>query len=165
MPKKLTGKHSLAALTEPAPGALATPSAMQGGFVDRKEAVLPKGVIIKSFAPLIKPINWPKGKDGVNMRLVGKFVKIFTTQASKTKTGLGIEIVPDGAPVGVALPVTATLRTGLAISGEAENAKSEYMGRYVAIELLDEKLPSKKGQSAWNFVVAIYPNDYKALPS
>jgi len=131
-------------------------------FVPAGSVKANKDIIIISMSPMIKPAQWPKGADGNNLTLFGRFKKIFPTKPGKgddgaDKVGEGVEIVPDGQPVGVALPCTATLRQGLALTGSGENATSEYLGRNVAIELLPNKIPSKKGNAAWHFVVAIYP--------
>lgn len=143
-------------------GKIETPSA----FVSRSSLPKTEGVIIKSMSPMLKPTNWPK-IDGQNAVLVGIFTKTFDSgdfvegsgEDKKSKKGTGVEIVPVGRPVGVALPVTATLRTGLDLTGDGKNAVSPYLGRLVEIELLPEKIPSKKGQAAWHFTVAIHPEN------
>lgn len=124
------------------------------GFITTEEfrESMPEGVIVKSMSPLMKPVNFPTDKV-----LVGVFTKIFETNPAKGKKGEGIEIVPEGAPVGIALPAVATLRQGLEISGVGTAATSPFLGRTVAIKMLPERLQSKKGQAAWHFVVAIYP--------
>lgn len=141
--------------TEPIPAV-----AKNSPFVARSAVSTPKGAVVKSMSPMLKPALWPK-IDGQNAVLVGVFTKCFPTaefkEGKETKTGTGVEIVPAGAPVGVALPVTATLRTGLEITGDGEKATSPHLGRTVEIELLAERIKSKKGQAAWHFVVAIYP--------
>jgi hypothetical protein len=132
-------------------------------FVSRKSLAPVEGVIVKTMSPMLKPANWPQ-VDGENAVLVGRMTKFFKTGEFKRMVGkkeeivvgTGVEIIPEGAPVGVSLPVTATLRTGLAVDGDGADAKSEFLGRIVEVELLG-KVPSKKGQDAWNFLVAIYP--------
>lgn len=134
-------------------------------FRSRSEVQTPAGVVVKSMSPLLKPANWPKDEQGNNKIVLGVFTKIFVTRAftqkvgGKTveKLGLGVEIVPEGAPVGVALPVTATLQTALEITGEGKAATSQFVGRTVEIDLLPDRLASTKGQKAWHFVAAIYP--------
>jgi hypothetical protein len=139
-------------------------------FVARSTLKKVEGVIVKSMSPLLKPANWPK-IDGQNAVLVGVFTKIFVTKSftegsgknAVQKDGIGVEIVPVGAPAGIALPVTATLKTGLDITGEGKEAQSPYLGRIVEVELLADKIPSKKGNSAWHFLVGIHPENSPAL--
>lgn len=133
-------------------------------FQKRSEVTTPANVIVKSMSPMLKPTAWPM--DGNSpMVLVGKLTKFFAcgefkrkVKGGKTETivGTGCEIVPEGSPVGVALAVTAILRTGLGVVGDGEKATSEFLGRVVEVELLG-RVPSKKGQDAWNYVVAIHP--------
>jgi hypothetical protein len=127
-------------------------------FLDRGSVSM-ENVRVTSMSPLIAPSKFPIGKI-----LMGKFTKIFVTKEFATdqqvkkgesRKGLGVEIMPAGAKVGIALPVVATLKTGLEIRGEGETATSENLGKTVYIELLPEKLKSKKGQDAWHFLVGI----------
>lgn len=158
MTKKIKPKGGDMSLVPSASAPSASP------FKARSEVVTPAGVIVKSMSPMLKPAAWPV-IDGKNAVLVGVFTKTFNTaefsegtgKDKKTKVGTGIEVVPEGAPVGVALPVTATLRTGLEITGDGAEAKSPHLGCVVEIELLPERIKSKKGQAAWHFVVAIHP--------
>lgn len=122
------------------------------GFVEASDFSLPEGAEINSMSPLVRPSEFPVGRV-----LVGKFTKIFETNPTPKKKGEGIEIVPNGSRVGIALPAVATLRTALKIEGEGKSATSEYIGRTIAVQLLPNKIPSKKGQDAWHFLVAIYP--------
>lgn len=137
-------------------GSIASP------FVKRSSMPRVEGVIVKSMSPMLKAINWPK-IDGENAVLVGVFTKVFQCGEFKgdkkesPRVGTGIEIVPALAQVGVAIPVTATLRTGLEIKGDGDDATSPYLGRTVEIELLPERIKSKKGQAAWHFIVGIHP--------
>jgi len=155
-------KKNLPAGTELAPKGSVTSA--PSGFVARSAIAPTKGLIVRSMSPMLKPLNWPK-IDGQNAVLVGTFTKVFDTaeftegtgKNAVKKKGTGVEIVPPGAPVGVALPVTATLRTGLEITGDGKAATSPFVGRIVEVELLPEKIPSNKGNAAWHFVVAIHP--------
>ena len=122
---------------------------------------LPEGVEIKALSPMIKPIDFPVGRI-----LVGKLTRIFETKPGQNedgsaKKGEGLEIIPHGAKVGVSLPATAVLRTALDITGKGGEAKPPYLGRYLAIQKTANKIPSKKGNDAWNFMVAIYPEGHK----
>lgn len=157
-------KSSVSDITEPVERVTGpAPSA----FLPRAAVKRVEGVTVKSMSPMLKPINWPK-IDGQNAVLVGVFTKTFATGDFKegtgkneiTKKGTGVEIVPQGAPVGIGLPVTTTLRTGLDITGDGKEATSPYLGRTVEIELMPERIKSKKGQAAWHFLIAIYPADY-----
>jgi hypothetical protein len=138
-----------------------------GGFVTRASMPKVEGVIVKSMAPMIKPSLWPK-HEGRNMVLVGIIGSCFKSgewkdNASNTRFGTGVTITPAGATVGVSLPVTATLRTGLDITGDGKDAKSAFEGRTVEIELLDAKIPSKKGNDAWHFIAGIHPEESNRL--
>jgi hypothetical protein len=123
-----------------------------------KGLVLPKKADIKSFSPILKPADFPAEP----AYLLGVFKKIFNTrefgQEGTKKQGLGVEIVPHGARIGVALPVVATLRIGLEIDGQSH---SPYIGRTVCIQKYPERIKSNKGNDAWNFVVAIYPEGWQ----
>lgn len=146
---------SLAVLTEAGPDAR-TEIALPGGFMDESAYKAPAGVIVKSMSPMIKLEKFPVGKV-----LVGVFTKCFKAGEFKNedgtmRPGTGIEIVPKGAPVGIAIPLAATLRTGLEVVGTGNEAKSQYFGREVAIKKMPDRIPSKKGQDAWNFIVLIY---------
>jgi hypothetical protein len=127
-------------------------------FRSKEEAATarPKDVVVKSMSPMLKPAQWPAGAV-----LVGKFVRLFETHPGNNedgtpKLGEGIEIVPEGSPVGVSLPAVAVLRTALEISGKGKEATSPFIGRIIEVELLG-KVPSKKGNDAWNFLVSIHP--------
>lgn len=130
---------------------------LMAGFVPNAGFEMPSGTIIKSLSPLIKPAEFPTG-----IKLVGKFTRLFTTHATKEKLGAGIEIIPHGMPVGIAIPATRTLQIALEIDDAelGDKAKSPYIGRYIIVEKLPNKIPSKQGQDAWNFLVAILPEDY-----
>lgn len=149
------------------PEGLEAATPMASPFVSRSVLKPVEGVIVKSMSPMLKPINWPV-IDGKNAVLVGVFTKCFksgeftegTGKNAVKKNGTGVEIVPAGRPVGAALPLTATLRTGLDVTGDGAEAVSPFFGRTVEIELLPEKIPSKKGNAAWHFTVAIYPEGY-----
>lgn len=126
-----------------------------GGFVDAGKFQMPAGAVVKTMAQMVKPRDFPVGKV-----LVGKFVKIFETRPGKDesgndKLGEGIEIVPDGAQIGVALPAGAIIRRALEIEGKGAAATSKYLGKTIAVQKLPDKIPSKKGNDAWNFVIAI----------
>jgi hypothetical protein len=64
-----------------------------------------------------------------------------------------VEIIPVGAKVGVSLPLVATLKMGLQVGVVDGEPVSALLGKVVHIQLLPEKLPSKKGQAAWNYLV------------
>lgn len=150
--------NSVAALTVAGPDAR-TEIALPGGFINESEFKAPAGVIVKSMSPMIKLEKFPVGKV-----LVGVFTKCFKAGEFKNedgsmRPGTGIEIVPKGAPVGIAIPLAATLRTGLEVVGTGNEAKSQYFGREVAIKKMPDRIPSKKGQDAWNFIVLIYQPD------
>ena len=128
------------------------------------------GLKVKSMSPIIDPKKWPKDEDGNDQELFGRFTKLFHTRdferdgnkkgAPKQKIiGTGMEIWPDGAPGGVALPLTAVLRQALQVTGDGADARSPYLGMNVLI-LLDSKnpLPSKQGNAAHNFKVAVDEN-------
>ncbi len=158
--KKTAKSGASSALTSKnIPGTVADPDILKNqlpsGFVDEANYTAPEGMIVRSMAPMIKPADWPVGKV-----LVGKFTKIFETNPTAKKKGEGIEIMPKGASVGVAVPAVATIRQGLEMQGNGAEATSEYLGRYIAIKKLEARLPSKKGQAAWHFVIAIYPEGF-----
>jgi hypothetical protein len=139
--------------------------AAQALFRDNKTGVT-KGLKVRSRSPLLKPAVFPVGRI-----LSGIFKRTIVCIAGKgekgrDKLGCLIEIVPDLNSVGVAIPATATLVGPLEITQEGDGTKegtkflSPYIGHMVEIEKLDDKIPSKKGQDAWNFLVAI--SDEKA---
>jgi len=131
-----------------------SPAAQTSAFVDSQE-LDGGGFTIKTRSPLIKPDKFPLDKV-----LKGVFTKLVPCicgkmEDGKDKWGNLIEIVPVGAKVGVALAATAVLRGALDITGVGEEADSIHIGKVVAIQRLPEKLPSKKGNDAWNFIVGI----------
>lgn len=135
-----------------APGEFSTLS----GFVPAENYVSPAGAKVVSMAPMLKPSAFPVG-----VVLVGKFAKIFATKPGKNddgsdKTGEGFEIMPEGAKVGIALPAVAVLKRALEITGSGDAATSPHLGKTVAIQKLADKIPSRKGNSAWNFIVEIH---------
>lgn len=132
---------------------------MKGLFVG-DDYVIPEGIEIRSMSPLIAPAQFP-----ANRRLVGKFTKIFETEPTKGKKGVGVEIIPIGMTSGIALPAVTTLARGLGLDDveKGKDATSPYIGRYVMIERLPNKIPSKQGQAAWNFLVGILPADYSPV--
>lgn len=117
---------------------------------------------IRSLPPLILPHKWPKNAAGQDKELTGRFVKAFRLRefaaqgAEKARVGTGIEIRADGSAGGVALPLTAVLRKALDVTGDGDEATSPNIGKVVKI-MLDSKnpIPSKQGQAAHNFKVAI----------
>lgn len=156
-----TSKH-----VAPAQLARVSPETPASGIFFKRSQVKATGkVIVKSMSPILKPINWPK-IDGQNVVVVGIFTKVvplseFTEgqgKDEKTRQGYGVEIVPEGAPVGIVLPLVATLKTGLDITLDdaTRSGTSMALGKTVEIELLPERIPSKKGQAAWHFIVAIH---------
>lgn len=132
-------------------------NAAMSAFVSRSEANISDEAEVKSMSPMMKPDKWPAGKI-----LTGRLKKFFTCGEFKDsngnlKIGTGVEIVPEGAKVGVALALVATLRMGLEVTGDGKEATSDYIGRIVHVELLPDRLPSKRGQDAWHYLVAIEP--------
>lgn len=133
-----------------------------GGFVPAGQFVKPEGAITKTMSPMVKPKDFPAGAV-----YTGVFARIFKTNPGlgddgQQKEGEGVEIIPAGADIGISLPCVATLKTALGIQGKGESATSEYLGRTVAIQKMEQRIPSKKGQAAWHFIVSIFPADYKA---
>jgi len=103
-----------------------------------------------SRSPMLKPAQMPLGK-----AVVGVFTKLITCHPQKDKLGNMAEIVPVGSKVGVCIPLTGVLKGALRVTGEGDDAESEFVGKEVAIQRLNDKIPSKKGQDAWNFIVAV----------
>lgn len=117
------------------------------------------GMVLRSRAPLIKPSKWPAGQQLVGF-ITG--VKAVERLDGKKVSSWGlIEISPDGKAVGVAIPATGTITQALEITCDDEKKGAEavyscpFIGHKVVIELLPDKIPSKKGNDAWNFVVAV----------
>lgn len=127
-------------------------------FRDNKSGVS-AGLKVKSRSPMLKPAQFPTG------RILGGILKrLIRCVAGKNddgsdKYGCLIEIVPDLNAVGVAIPATATLMGPLEITqhgtGLSTEFKTPYINHQVEIEKLEDKIPSKKGQDAWSFLVAI----------
>ena len=117
------------------------------------------GLKVKSRSPMLKPSQFPEGRilSGIVKRLIrcvsGK------NEDGSDKYGCLIEIVPEMNSVGVAIPATATLSGPLEITQKGAGASTEfstpYIGHTIEIEKLPDKIPSKKGQSAWSFLVAL----------
>ncbi len=128
-------------------------------FRDARSGVS-KGLRVKSRSPLLKPAQFPTGRilSGIIKRLITCKVGVGEKKGS-IKYGCLIEIVPDLNSVGVAIPATATLMSPLEITqhgeGDATEFQTPYINHTVEIEKLEDKIPSQKGQSAWNFLVAI----------
>jgi hypothetical protein len=117
---------------------------------------------VKSRSPMIKPAAFPIGQQlrGVIKRLITCEVQPAVAaskgkEAVPAKYGNLIEIVPQGATVGAAVPTVATIKMALEITGEGDSAECPYIGYEVIIERLDSRIPSKRGNDAWNFVVAL----------
>lgn len=121
-------------------------------FQNAADFVLPANAVVKTLSPLLSPRDFPVGKV-----LVGRFTKIFETNPTKDKKGVGIEIVPDGSRTGIALAAVATISQALEIDdvSKGKQATSPHLGKIIAVQILPDKLPSKKGKDAWNFLVAI----------
>jgi len=139
------------------PSADHVPAIVRADTLSTKGFIVKEGFIVKSRSPMIKPAALKKGD-----AITGVFTKIITCVAGKNddgtdKPGNLIELVPRGAQVGVAFPVTAVIRGALDITGVGDKAESPHLGKEVIIQALGEenKIPSKKGQDAWNFIVAI----------
>ena len=114
---------------------------------------IPKDAVVKSMSPLIRPLQFPTDKIAK-----GILTKFFQTEPSKGKKGLGFEIKPAGASIGIALPLVATLAQGLEVPRDCtlEQAnKLPCVGKEVYIKRMPDKLKSKKGQDAWHFMVAV----------
>lgn len=114
-----------------------------------------KGFVVKSRSPMLKPALIPTGKI-----IRGIFTKLITCVSALEKDGTKkpgnlIEIVKEGNQIGVAIPLTAVLANALEVTGKGDEAESKWLGHEIAIERLADKIPSKQGQDAWNFIVAI----------
>lgn len=137
-------------------------SILPQGFVDTAEYVKPEGAIVKVMSPLMRPKDFPVGKV-----LVGKFAKLFDTNPGENedgtkKIGEGLEIIPPGSDIGIALPAVATLKTALEITrAPGQPAVSPYVGRIISVQKMENRIPSKKGNDAWHFIVAIHPESAK----
>jgi hypothetical protein len=143
---------NLSTLTESVAGGITAAVDLPVGFVPLENFQAPEGIIVKSMSPMIKPADFPVGRV-----FVGKFTKMFETSPDNKKKGEGIEIVPHGAPMGIAVPAVATIRQGLEITGTGTEAKSPYIGRTISIQKMEKRIASKKGQAAWHFIIGIYP--------
>ena len=122
-------------------------------------------LIVKSRSPMIKPGDMPLGKaaTGVLKRLISCTVQEEDTKKKLPKKyGCLIELVPVGRQVGAAIPATAVIANALEIvDADSENPKSPFIGHLVAIQRLPDKLPSKRGNDAWNFIIAVSPEPVK----
>jgi hypothetical protein len=129
------------------------PQSVYEYFVDAKKVPLPENAEVKGNAEMFDLNKFPRGK-----RLSGIFKRCFKTKSfgtgDQTRQGTGIEIIPDGAKHGIGLGVCASLRGGLEISGDGDNATSNNIGKRVHIEYKG-KAPNKKGQAAHQFIVAV----------
>jgi hypothetical protein len=117
---------------------------------------------VKSRSPMIKPGAFPLGMQlrGVIKRLITCEVQPAVAaakgkEAVPAKYGNLIEIVPLGGTVGAAVPTVATIKTALEIIGEGDDAVCPFIGYEVVLERLDGRIPSKRGNDAWNFIVAL----------
>jgi hypothetical protein len=118
---------------------------------------LPEGVVVKTFAPLVKLKQFPTGK-----WLSGRFVGLFPIPPKKAdqKPGVGIELLPNGSEKPFALPGCATLKMGLTISQDKGGVWiSPNIGRTVSVKLHPDKIVSaEEGKNdSWDFSVAIHP--------
>lgn len=120
---------------------------------------LSSGMKVKSRSPMLKPDKFPTGQI-----LSGIIKRLITCEAhrdkDKVKSGCLIEIVPEWNAVGVAIPAVTTIMTALEITSDGDNGmatiySTPYIGHRVEIEKLPERLPSKQGNAAWNFLVAV----------
>jgi hypothetical protein len=127
-------------------------------FFKKASEVNREGFEVKSRPPTIKPVDFSPG-----MVLEGVLVGVHGIPATKKGDGkpwCKIHIKPEGDRIGVEMAAGALLRSALEINAEdAEGATSPFIGHLVTIELGDPvKLPSKKGNDAWNFIVGISPD-------
>jgi hypothetical protein len=131
-------------------------TATLAGMFQKGEAFESSGFIVKSRSPMLKPGDIP-----TDMVVVGVLRKLIVCNSGvgedqKQKRGVLIELVPQGAQVGAAIPATAVIQGALDMQGVGtENPTCPYLGHEIAIRRLEEKIPSKKGNNAWNFIVAI----------
>ena len=147
-------KSTALSLTQLKAGTAELSVANSAMFSDASNFSLPEGAEVVSRSPMLKPADFPDNKV-----LTGVFKKIFGTTPQDGKKSVGVEIVPPGGQIGVALPAVATIAQGLKIDdcNKGADATSPYVGRVVSIQKLPGKLKSKRGQDAWNFLVAIHP--------
>jgi hypothetical protein len=105
-----------------------------------------------SESPRIKPAQMEPGKP-----YMGTFRSIQHFINKEKKEVVLVELVPDGERIGFSLYATAMLRRYLEITGEAGQLTSPYLGKYVKVVNPGDsaKVPSAKGQNAWNFIVEI----------
>ena len=110
---------------------------------------------IKSRAPWIKPLNFPVGK-----LLTGVLKGIGTRQSNQPdgRPWCMLEIVPLSGGIGVAITATATITEALQITYKNGVYETPFLGHKVSIEKLADKIPSKKGNDAWHFLVAVSRN-------
>jgi hypothetical protein len=128
-------------------------------FKDVDESEFSQPMRILSMSPMIKPDVFPTGKV-----LSGIFKGCITVIAGKNqdksdKAGCLIEIVPSLDTLGYSIPAVATIMRALQITsiGEGHESKftSPYINHLVQIRKMPEKIPSKQGQDAWHFLVAV----------
>jgi hypothetical protein len=120
---------------------------------------LDEGMTIKSRSPMLKPDKFPVGQlmTGIIKRLITCIVG--QGDAGEDKAGCLVEIVPTLDTVGYAIPAVATISSALDITstGKGKDAVFEtpYLNHRVQLEKMAERSPSKKGQAAWVFLVAV----------
>ena len=123
----------------------------------------PNKYIIKSRSPLIKPHQMPEGQALIGV--LQRFIGVEVGSGKDKRVGTLAEFKPQGSAIGYAIPLTAVLRGALEVTGDGAGettgdsgeAKSPFIGHEVVIQRMADKIPSKKGNDAWNFIVAISP--------
>lgn len=123
------------------------------GFIGVDKYQKPEGAEVITMSPMLEPKKFPTGAV-----YRGVLKKVFVTNPPGGKKGEGIELVPVGADMGIAIAATANIKHALQIV-TADNGvpTSPYVGRTIDLQLGNPpRLPSKKGSDSWNFVVAIH---------
>jgi hypothetical protein len=116
-----------------------------------------EGMEIRSLPMLVKPATLPDGA-----MVTGTFDSICTLPLPDG--GFSRAIVLSNGNVKIAVPATAVIARALGLPEIGKDAKLEAaqaactspdLGKVIAIQKTGRKLPSKKGQDAWEFIVAV----------
>lgn len=126
----------------------------------KREDINRKGFNVRSRPPTIKPTDFSPGMvlEGV-LKSVERIEGTAHRKGESVKPWVKIHIVPEGEDIGVSMAAGAMIAQALDIEIGDDGAECPFIGHLITVELGDPiKLPSKKGNEAWNFVVAVSPD-------
>jgi hypothetical protein len=103
-----------------------------------------------SRPPTVKPAQWPDGA-----AIQGEVVDVHQYTPDKQKNPAIVITIQTGADQKVCIYATAVIKAAYGLKADDEKSQKSLIGKLVQIIKTGERLPSKQGQDAWEFICRI----------